>query len=151
MHKTKLKLDKEVGVGDLSDLCTIAFSSANPDAWTLNFGNCIDFQLPTTIFWDVAWSIPSRRLPKKPWNSNNSTIIYQTKMFVTWLKYSASCGEETQIFPITELNFIAKETQIRSKMSFSVNHFSCFQCQRDSNCRTSKIMHRSFCCMHIRN
>ena len=59
-------------------------------------------------------------------------------MFVTWLKYSASCGKENQIFPITKLSFIAKETQIRSKMPFAVNQFSCFQCQKDFNCRTSK-------------
>ena len=46
-HKTKLKLDKEVGGGDLSDLCTITYLIAYPYAWTLNFGNCIDLQLTT--------------------------------------------------------------------------------------------------------
>ena len=44
-----------------------------------------------------------------------------------------------------ELDFIAKETQIRSNMSFAVNQFSCFQCQKNSNCRTFKIMHISIC------
>ena len=31
-YKTKLKLDKEVGGGDLSDLCTITYLIANPYA-----------------------------------------------------------------------------------------------------------------------
>ena len=34
---TKLKLDNEVGGGDLSELCTITYLIAYPYAWTVNF------------------------------------------------------------------------------------------------------------------
>ena len=46
-YKTKLKLDKEVGGGDLFELCTITYLIAYPDAWTENFEICIDLQLTT--------------------------------------------------------------------------------------------------------
>ena len=45
--KTKLKLDKEVGGGDLSELCTITYLIAYPYAWTVNFEICLDAQLRT--------------------------------------------------------------------------------------------------------
>ena len=44
---TKLKLDKEVGSGDLSELCTITYLIAYTYAWTVNFEICIDVQLTT--------------------------------------------------------------------------------------------------------
>ena len=44
-YKTKLKLDKEVGGGDLSELCTITYLIAYPYAWTVNFEICFDVQL----------------------------------------------------------------------------------------------------------
>ena len=44
-YKTKLKLDEEVGGGDLSELCTITYLIAYPYAWTVNFEICIDMQL----------------------------------------------------------------------------------------------------------
>ena len=46
-YKTKLKLDKEVGGGDLFELCTITYQIAYPYAWTVNFETCIDLRLTT--------------------------------------------------------------------------------------------------------
>ena len=41
-HKTKLKPDKEVGGGDLVELCTtITIRIVYPYAWTINFEICI--------------------------------------------------------------------------------------------------------------
>ena len=45
--KTKLKLDKEVGGGDVFELCTVTYPIAYPYAWTVNFETCIDVQLTT--------------------------------------------------------------------------------------------------------
>ena len=36
-YKTKLKLDREVGGGDLSELCTITYLITYPYGWTVNF------------------------------------------------------------------------------------------------------------------
>ena len=57
-HKTKLKLDKEVGGGDLSKLCTITMLIVYPYAWTINFEICIqEHQPPIPItFQAEAWS-----------------------------------------------------------------------------------------------
>ena len=46
-YKTKLKLDKEVGRRDLSELCTITYLITYPYARTVNFEMCIDVQLTT--------------------------------------------------------------------------------------------------------
>ena len=44
-YRTKLKLDKKVGGGNLFDLCTITYLIAYPFACTVYFKNCIDVQL----------------------------------------------------------------------------------------------------------
>ena len=36
-YKTKLKLDREVGGGDFSDLCTVTYLITYPYGWTVNF------------------------------------------------------------------------------------------------------------------
>ena len=36
-YRTKLKLDKEVGGGDFSELCTVTYLITYPYAWTVNF------------------------------------------------------------------------------------------------------------------
>ena len=36
-YKTKLKLDKEVGGGDFSELCTVTYLITYPYGWTVNF------------------------------------------------------------------------------------------------------------------
>ena len=46
-YKTKLKLDEEVGGGDLSELCTITYLITYRYARTVNFEICIDVQLTT--------------------------------------------------------------------------------------------------------
>ena len=46
-YRTKLKLDREVGGGDLSELCTITYLIMYPCARTVNFEIRIDVQLTT--------------------------------------------------------------------------------------------------------
>ena len=61
-YRTKLKLDKEVGGGDLFELCTITYLIAYPYARTVNFEICINVQLTThqppiaTSSQAAAWS-----------------------------------------------------------------------------------------------
>ena len=47
MYETKLEVDKEVGVGDLSEPCAVTYLIAYPYAWTVNFEICIDSELTT--------------------------------------------------------------------------------------------------------